>query len=127
MWLQTMWFLSISDKSDTIILDEPDVYMHADLQRRLIRLLKGRFKQIIVATHSIEIMAEVDAENILVIDKQRRMSKFTTSLPSVQKVINHIGGVHNIQLARLWSAKKFILVEGYDLNILNRIYNTLFP
>ncbi len=127
MWLQTIWFLSLVESNETVILDEPDVYMHADLQRRLIRLLKGRFHQIIIATHSIEIMAEVDAENILVIDRYKRVSRFTTSLPAVQKVIEHIGGVHNIQLARLWSVKKFILVEGNDLYILKRIHNSLYP
>jgi hypothetical protein len=40
MWLQTMWFLARSKDHETVILDEPDVYMHADLQRRLIRFLK---------------------------------------------------------------------------------------
>jgi len=45
MWLQTIWFLSRCSKSETIILDEPDVYLHADLQRKLIRLLKGKFRQ----------------------------------------------------------------------------------
>lgn len=69
MWLQIMWFLAYSSDSATIILDEPDVYMHADLQRKLIRLLLRDSKQIIVATHSIEIMSEVDASNILMVDR----------------------------------------------------------
>src|SRR5581483_7679981 len=56
MWLQIMWFLARSKDDPTVILDEPDVYMHPDLQRRLIRLLRGRFQQLIVATHSIEII-----------------------------------------------------------------------
>lgn len=33
MWLQTMWFLACTPSSATVILDEPDVYMHPDLQR----------------------------------------------------------------------------------------------
>ena len=40
MWLQTMWFLARSHAAGTVILDEPDVYMHPDLQRRLIRYLR---------------------------------------------------------------------------------------
>ena len=43
--------------------------MHADLQRKLIRLLKGRHHQVIVATHSVEIMAEVDAQDVLIINR----------------------------------------------------------
>ena len=33
MWLQTIWFLSRVSQAGAIILDEPDVYMHPDLQR----------------------------------------------------------------------------------------------
>ena len=46
MWLQIMWFLSRTKGCDTIILDEPDVYMHPDLQRKLIRII-----QIIMDVH----------------------------------------------------------------------------
>jgi hypothetical protein len=35
MWVQTMWFLARVDAAACVILDEPDVYMHPDLQRRL--------------------------------------------------------------------------------------------
>ena len=52
MWLQTMWFLAYAASSKSVILDEPDVYMHADLQRRLIRMLRTRRHQTIIATHS---------------------------------------------------------------------------
>src|SRR5438105_5668808 len=69
MWLQTMWFLARSASFPTVILDEPDVYMHADLQRKLIRLLQTRHPQVIVATHSVEIMSEVEPESILVVDR----------------------------------------------------------
>ena len=76
MWLQTMWFLTHCAGANTMILDEPDVYMHADLQRRLIRMLRSRKHQTIVATHSIEIMSEVEPDEILVIDRRRPKSYF---------------------------------------------------
>jgi len=127
MWLQTMWFLARSKDEETVILDEPDVYMHADLQRRLIRFLKSRNPQMIIATHSIEIMAEVDPENILVIDQGRREAKFADSVPAVQRVIDQIGGVHNLNLARLSNSRKCLLVEGKDLEILKQIQNSVIP
>ena len=65
MWLQTIWFLARTSTDSTVVLDEPDVYMHPDLQRKLFRLTRGRFRQCIVATHSVEIMAEADPGNIL--------------------------------------------------------------
>ncbi len=127
MWLQTMWFLTHASGSSTVILDEPDVYMHADLQHRIIRLLRNRHGQTIITTHSPEIMSEVQPDDILVVNKRRRKSCFAGSLPTVQAAIDHFGSVHNIHLTRLLEAKKMILVEGNDLKILKEFQDTLFP
>jgi hypothetical protein len=101
--------------------------MHPDLQRKLFRLVARRFAQSVVATHSIEIMAEADPSEILVIDKKKRRSKFANSEPAVQLLIDQIGGIHNVHLARLWSSRKFLLVEGKDLAFLRRFHAALFP
>ena len=112
---------------ETIILDEPDVYMHADLQRKLIRFLKDRHGQVIVATHSVEIMSEVEPENILVVDRERRQAQFTTDIPELQRVVDQIGGIQNLQLARLWGSHKCLFVEGKDISLLRHFQNKLFP
>lgn len=128
MWLQTMWFLSRTPESTTIVLDEPDVYLHADLQRKLFRRLKLKYHQIIIATHSLEIMAEVKPENMVIIDRIQPKSKFASELPNIQSIIyNDIGSIHNLELARIWSAKKFLMVEGKDISILKRFHDTLMP
>jgi hypothetical protein len=126
MWLQTMWFLARVGHAACVILDEPDVYMHPDLQRRLIRYLRTRHQQVVIATHSIEMMAEAKPEDILVVDRRRRVSRFTSDLPSVQRLIENVGSVHNIQLAKLWSARKCLLVEGKDIRLLSIVHQSLF-
>ncbi|HTQ08584.1 MAG TPA: AAA family ATPase, partial [Fimbriimonadaceae bacterium] len=52
VWLQMMWFLSKVSSNSVIALDEPDVYLHADLQRKLVSLLRDHQGQVLVATVS---------------------------------------------------------------------------
>ncbi|MCG3133351.1 MAG: hypothetical protein HMLKMBBP_00496 [Planctomycetes bacterium] len=127
MWLQAIWFIVRETSARTVILDEPDVYMHPDLQRRILGLVRGRFDQSVIATHSIEIMSDVEPRSILIVDRRRSRSEFADSLPQLQQVMNNLGSVHNVHLARLATATKFVLVEGDDLAVLKRLHRTLFP
>lgn len=127
MWLQVMWFLARNRDAPTVVLDEPDVYMHADLQRKLVRLLKGSGQQVLVATHSVEILSEVDPSEVLIINAERPRSTWASNIRGVQRVIDTIGGVHNIQLSRLASSRRCLFVEGDDVTILKQLHDKLFP
>ena len=85
MWLQIIWFISHCPKSGTIVLDEPDVYMHPDLQRRILFLVKQRFAQTIIATHSVEIISAVEPRQIVTVDKKSRKNKESSVKDSSSK------------------------------------------
>lgn len=123
MWLQTVWFLCRVKEEQSVVLDEPDVYLHADLQRKLIRLLRNRSSQVIIATHSIEIISEVEPEEILMVDRSKKESRPITSAPGVQKVVDLLGGVQNLQATRLWSSGRCLIVEGKDIPILKILHD----
>lgn len=125
MWLQTLWFVVRSQAVSTIVLDEPDVYMHPDLQRKLVRMLRSRSAEMLIATHSTEILAEVDPENVLVLDRELPRSSYSTDLPSLQRVVEGIGSVQNLQIARLWRSRALILVEGDDMRVLKRVHDLI--
>jgi Predicted ATPase len=127
MWLQIVWFVCRSKNCETIIFDEPDVYMHPDLQRKLINFIKKRFKQVIIATHSVEIISEVDPQYIVTIDKKNKHMNYATNKKGVQQIIENIGSVHNLALVRIANTKKCLFVEGKDINILSKFYSKIYP
>ena len=75
IWLQLLYHIHRVQASDTIILDEPEVYLHPDLQRRLVQLLESTGRQVILATHSAELISEVDARSIALVDKTNRRAR----------------------------------------------------
>ncbi len=114
MWVQVMWFISQCAKDSIVVLDEPDVYMHADLQRRLIRIISPLFPQLIVATHSIEIIEEVLPESIIPINSKKRTNKPVGSHTLVQELVEGMGSSFNLDLARLFVSQRFMIWEGKD-------------
>jgi hypothetical protein len=91
------------------------------------RFLRGRNPQVVVATHSIEIMGDAEPDEVLVVDRGRKRSRFADSLPAVQRVADIMGSPHSLQLARLWNARRFLLIEGDDLDLLGPLYDKLYP
>src|SRR5581483_1779477 len=96
---------------------------HPDLQRRLIRILFGRSQQVIVATHSIEMMAEVEPDELIAIDSADRRARPARKIADVQRVVDQIGGVHNIEFARLARAKQCLVMPTNDVRLLSRWYD----
>jgi hypothetical protein len=128
MWLQVMWFLARSATADIIVLDEPEVYTHADIQHRLVRVLHDRpNSQVIVATHSVEVLNDVDPEEVLVVDRTRPRSGFAGSVLGLQRAMERLGGVGSLPLTRLWAARRVLLVEGDDVDYLALFHRALFP
>lgn len=129
MWVQTMWFISQCQSNAIVVLDEPDVYMHADLQRRLVRLITPMFAQLIVSTHSLEIIEEVSSDCIIPIDSHKRIMKPIGSEVSLQRLSEELGSPLNIDLARLFVSNRFIVWDGDDIGrkILSAFQSVLYP
>ena len=129
MWIQTMWFISQCPSNAIVVLDEPDVYMHADLQRRLVRLITPMFSQLIVATHSLEIIEEVPSDCIIPIDSHKRQIKPMGEETALHSLSEELGSPLNIDLARVFISNRFIVWDGddSDRNILSVFQSVLYP
>lgn len=124
-----MWFISQCPSNAIVVLDEPDVYMHADLQRRLVRLITPMFSQLIVATHSLEIIEEVSSDCIIPIDSHKRNVKPIGDEVPLQHLSEELGSPLNIDLARLFVSNRFIVWDGDDSGrkILSAFQSVLYP
>lgn len=129
MWVQTMWFISQCTPDCIVVLDEPDVYMHADLQRRLVRLITPMFSQLIIATHSLEIIEEVHSDSIIPIDSHKKAIRPIGDENGLHRLAEEIGSPLNIDLARLFVSNTFIVWNGDDTDrrILSAFQSILFP
>lgn len=129
MWVQTMWFISQCPRDAVVVLDEPDVYMHADLQRRLVRLITPMFTQLIVATHSLEIIEEVPSDCIIPIDSHKKSIKPMGEEVALQSLSEELGSPLNIDLARIFISNRFIVWDGdeSDRIILSVFQSVLYP
>ena len=82
--------------ADVVILDEPDLYLHADLQRRLVRLLDSTPAQTITATHSSEMLAEASSDSVVWVDKSRRRAVRRPKPASLEDLSTQIGSSFNL-------------------------------
>ncbi|MGA9580907.1 MAG: AAA family ATPase [Allosphingosinicella sp.] len=127
-WMQILWFLCRTPTDGIAVLDEPDVFLHADMQRKLIKLLGGRgHRQIIVATHSSEIISDTPPETICVVRKRDPHSYRPLTKGRLQAVIDNLGSRHNIQLSKLAEARKISVFEGEDQKYLSEVAFKVSP
>lgn len=103
--------------SEVVVLDEPDLYLHANLQRRLVQLLQSTQAQTITATHSPEMLAEASADTVIWVDKSRRKGIRRPDASTLQDLSAQIGSAFNLRLAAALRAKAVVFVEGDDMTL----------
>lgn len=114
IWCQLLSHLSRATADSTVIIDEPEIYLHPDVQRQLVGIIKDIGCYSIIATHSVEIISEADPSELLLIDKNNQNARRLKDINSVQKAIELIGSTHNITLAQLARTRRMVFTEGQN-------------
>lgn len=126
IWCQLLTHLSRSKSYSLTVIDEPEVYLHPDLQRQLLAILRDQANEFIIATHSTEIMGEADPSEIMIVDKTKRSAKRVKDIEGVQQALISLGSIQNITLTQLARNKKILFSEGnIDYKILRRFAKKL--
>jgi len=125
IWLQILFHLWRERERSTIVLDEPDVYLHPDLQRRLARLTVVLEKQVIVATHSLELLAELGSDTAVAIDRSDRRAKRLGARTGVEDAAGIIGSGLAFGMARAFTKPVVLCLEGKDRSLVSRLASNL--
>lgn len=126
IWCQLLTHISRCNQSDVLVVDEPEVYLHPEVQRQLLGILRDVNPDIVLATHSVEILSEADPSEVLVIDKSKRSAKRLRDVEGVQQALEAIGSIQNITLTELARNKRLLFVEGMnDYKIIRRFARQL--
>jgi energy-coupling factor transporter ATP-binding protein EcfA2 len=114
IWCQLLTHLSRSKGSSLVVMDEPETYLHPDVQRQLLGVVRDVGADVMLATHSSEIIAESDPSEIVLIDKWKRAGDRLRDVVGVQKALDAIGSSQNITLTALARSRRVLFVEGDD-------------
>ncbi|KQW05601.1 hypothetical protein ASC66_11515 [Leifsonia sp. Root4] len=115
-WL-SVYTLATSPATDVLLFDEPDAHLHAALQAQMVERLSqlaAQFgKQVLLATHSTEIIRATPAAEILEV-RNRSSNRFRYLGQDEQKVglMVGIGSDYAPRIDRVRKTKRMLFYEG---------------
>ena len=119
VWCQMLTHIVTSKDHSLLIIDEPDIYLHSELQRQLVDILRQTPPDILIATHSTEIISEADPGDIVVINKKGRSAKRIKNPTQLQSIFSVLGSNLNPTLTQLAKSRRAVFVEGKDFQVLS--------
>lgn len=75
IWCQLLSYMTRSDGVTMLVVDEPDIYLHPDLQRHFVKIIRNLKCQVVLATHSTAILNEAKPNEVILIDKTMKKSR----------------------------------------------------
>ncbi len=118
IWLQAMFHVWRNRHVDVLVLDEPDVFLHPELQRRLARHLFAIPAQLVMATHSVEVLAEGPPASAVWVDRTRRNSERPRRDGALAMLGRRLGSGLELGIARALRSQLALFVEGQDMRML---------
>lgn len=125
VWCQMLTHLIQSSDMALFLIDEPDIYLHSDLQRQLLGLLRNMGPDILIATHSTEIITEAETDDIVLINKRRKTARRIKHPSQLEEVFTILGSNLNPILTQLAKTRHAVFVEGKDFQIIGKFARKL--
>lgn len=119
VWCQMLTFIVEGRRASLLAIDEPDIYLHSDLQRQLLSILKDAGPDILIATHSPELVSASDPHDIVVIDNRAKSARRLNEPSQLQPVFKSLGSNLNPTLTQLAKTRRALFVEGRDFDVIS--------
>ena len=120
VWCQMLTHLIQSHEASLFLIDEPDIYLHSDLQRQLLGILRNLGPDIVIATHSTEIITEAEPDDIVLINKRQSSAKRISHPSQLAEVFGALGSNLNPILTQLAKTRRVVFVEGTDFQVIGK-------
>ncbi len=121
IWCQLLTHIARAQEQSLFVVDEPEVYLHPDVQRQLLSILRDIGPDVLLATHSTEIIGDADPSEIVLIDKTKRSAQRLRDVAGIQNVLEKVGSIQNVTLTRLARNRRILFVEDEeDFKVLRR-------
>lgn len=121
VWMQMITQLMRGGENSILVLDEPDVYLHADLQHKLLDYVNERFSQTFLATHSTELINEASPGDILSVESNKPSAKRISTETDFRHIYSYLGSSDNAEFARMARAKRVVFFEGKDRRLFKKL------
>jgi len=125
VWCQMLTHIIQSKESSIFLIDEPDIYLHSELQRQLLSILRSMGPDILIATHSTEIVTEAEANELVLVSKANKSAKRLRDPGQIAGVLKALGSSVNPVLTQLAKTRRAVFVEGKDFQIIGRFAHRL--
>jgi len=123
------FFIRHNVENSIIIIDEPELHLHPELSRLLIRSMKSIRKgnQIWVATHNSEIIDEAGRDKVIYVarDISTRKAEFISG-DNEEQVISLLKNMFGFS-GYIGVAKNLVFLEGDNSSQDRKFYSTLLP
>lgn len=121
IWLQLLFHIWRNRGAPILVLDEPDVFLHPDLQRRLVRVLESNPHQTILASHAPEMASEAAQGAVVWIERTRRSAKRVADDQGFGRLADVLGSGFNLAVARALRSRVALFVEGDDMQLIRSL------
>lgn len=125
VWCQMLTHVIQSKDVSLFLIDEPDIYLHSELQRQLLMLLRNLGPDILIATHSTEMITEAEPDDIVLVNKARKSARRLSDPSQLEQVFDALGSNTNPILTQLAKTRRVLFLEGRDFQILGRFARKL--